>query len=773
MSALPWPVESITEDDAREFFQKGADKQFSGSWRFDNKYSPRLHDINKDGKHWAYRFKAFKRATWRSSTDTPYRKGPYFTFATSHPSKQEAEAWCYRDIYAKVHKNASKFKTPKRKSTTADRDLRAAKRTARKDPAAAKQREHDQQTQKVRAEMLQSVARRVTFRPSTLAVTASDNVAPSNATPVAPTRASRRGLGAKTRRHNKRVQQKLAKAEQAIQDATDNVAQIRAAYNSIEAGADSTFSAPIQTRGAAVGSTAIHTAVAVVAEATPTSLASDTVAAPIVQDANDEAQTSEDESVHDDNPLPLETAMAMATLSNAQARQLVYQMKCVCYCNMWLVKQWRAYADAVKSLQVGQRSPHIPTVTSSLHALIKHWKEEPPEDLTLWNILERRAGRTKTIYHVDTMRKWVKHWNITKSFRIASFNSTGDRSWYVGAHFATMVFKQKMRELMHNRTLSKIAMARFANDPGDNGFRSLLERRHKDCGTSLHRKVPPQIEIADSTALRWMKLCDAMHGRHVKGYADRRNDADIVQELKDYCVTMELLEKRMPLWTKSREGNIVIADRLRCDDDGIEDGSRFDFKTYYELKDIEPPQICLHGHEEGLCKCHKPVMHWGHDEAVFWSNNLSTLEWTVDGERALRPKNPGRGVMVSAFVCEQRGFGIHVTNEEWLRLLPIYNKFHQQHPWLKVNEPVAPEYDRQIGLVLFDYGSNKPKEDLGGDPALTTGWWNCAKFRVQCDFVLQCFNKLHGDTHQLMLQIDQSSLVSSACVVGSCRRFGA
>ena len=76
-----------------------------------------------------------------------------------------------------------------------------------------------------------------------------------------------------------------------------------------------------------------------------------------------------------------------------------------------------------------------------------------------------------------------------------------------------MVFKKKMRELLYNRTLSKRAMAEFANDPGDNGFRSLLEKRHKDCGTSLHRKVPLQIEIAESTAFRWMKLCGAMHVR--------------------------------------------------------------------------------------------------------------------------------------------------------------------------------------------------------------------------------------------------------------------
>lgn len=63
-------------------------------------------------------------------------------------------------------------------------------------------------------------------------------------------------------------------------------------------------------------------------------------------------------------------------------------------------------------------------------------------------------------------------------------------------------------------------------------------------------------------------------------------------------------------------------------------------------------------------------MHWGHDEAVFWCNLLSGCEWTVDGERKLRPKTLGRGYMVSAFVCEKRGMGLHVTPAEWAQLQP-------------------------------------------------------------------------------------------------------
>jgi hypothetical protein len=40
----------------------------------------------------------------------------------------------------------------------------------------------------------------------------------------------------------------------------------------------------------------------------------------------------------------------------------------------------------------------------------------------------------------------------------------------------------------------------------------------------------------------------------------------------------------------------------------------------------------LAGHADGKCSCHLPIMHWGHDEAVFWVNLLSGNEWVIDGE---------------------------------------------------------------------------------------------------------------------------------------------
>ena len=161
-------------------------------------------------------------------------------------------------------------------------------------------------------------------------------------------------------------------------------------------------------------------------------------------------------------------------------------------------------------------------------------------------------------------------------------------------------------------------------------------------------------------------------------------------------------------------------------------------------------------------------MHWGHDEAVFWVNLLSGNEWVIDGEvrdhqcqrhhanivkyataatksksvayradlaatmclrrtqRRLRPKTPGRGLMVSAFVCESRGFGIPVTAAEWNAVKHIRDEVHAEHDWFDVPTPVA-GHPVQIGLVMFAYGCKKVKEDSTNDDSLTSGWWNNAK----------------------------------------------
>jgi len=145
MSALPWPVATVTETNARNFFENGIYMQFTGPWYFDRSYPPKLRSVSH-GTRWSFRFKMFGHAHKRIlkfAEPDVYRLKPEYVDCTSYTSKQEAQSRCYRDIYAKIHENASKFRSPKvvkRKRAIARRDVRAAKRTSLRDPRGTQQR---------------------------------------------------------------------------------------------------------------------------------------------------------------------------------------------------------------------------------------------------------------------------------------------------------------------------------------------------------------------------------------------------------------------------------------------------------------------------------------------------------------------------------------------------------------------------------------------------------------------------------------------------------
>ena len=94
----------------------------------------------------------------------------------------------------------------------------------------------------------------------------------------------------------------------------------------------------------------------------------------------------------------------------------------------------------------------------------------------------------------------------------------------------------------------------------------------------------------------------------------------------------------------------------------------------------------------------------------------------IDGERRLRPKTKGQAIMVSSIIDESRGFGYPVTDEEWQKLKPIYDKFHGQYKWFHVPEPLD-GHQRQIGTVYYKFGARSQQHDSSANDPLNTGWW--------------------------------------------------
>ena len=60
----------------------------------------------------------------------------------------------------------------------------------------------------------------------------------------------------------------------------------------------------------------------------------------------------------------------------------------------------------------------------------------------------------------------------------------------------------------------------------------------------------------------------------------------------------------------------------------------------------------------------KPTLTFGQDEAIFRSSQFNESCWTIDGETTLRTKGPGVGIMVSAFVSREFGFGMDITGDQ-------------------------------------------------------------------------------------------------------------
>ena len=79
-----------------------------------------------------------------------------------------------------------------------------------------------------------------------------------------------------------------------------------------------------------------------------------------------------------------------------------------------------------------------------------------------------------------------------------------------------------------------------------------------------------------------------------------------------------------------------------------------------------PPPTCTDGltaFETGNPAAKKGLVYIFHDESSFHANEGQSVMWAEEGRVPIRPKNQGRGLMVSDFVTEYNGL-LELTNEE-------------------------------------------------------------------------------------------------------------
>jgi hypothetical protein len=61
----------------------------------------------------------------------------------------------------------------------------------------------------------------------------------------------------------------------------------------------------------------------------------------------------------------------------------------------------------------------------------------------------------------------------------------------------------------------------------------------------------------------------------------------------------------------------------------------------------------------------KPIIGFGQDEAIMKQHCFTTKAWTApSGQKAITPKDEGMGVMISAFLSREFGFGLKLSQEQ-------------------------------------------------------------------------------------------------------------
>ena len=143
--------------------------------------------------------------------------------------------------------------------------------------------------------------------------------------------------------------------------------------------------------------------------------------------------------------------------------------------------------------------------------------------------------------------------------------------------------------------------------------------------------------------------------------------------------------------------------------------------------------LCKHGHTKSVCLCHKPRLHHlGQDECVYHAYLHSSKTWYVQEIVGLYKKGQGKGVMVSAFVSEQVGFGLKIAVDQLEAVNAVRAKYER--------EPL----DADSLCTLFDYGKNKK------------GYWNYEHFALQVQDVMDVWEACYPE-EQILFEVDWSA----------------
>ena len=440
MHVLPFPIDTVTEAEARSFFKRGVDLLHYGSLFIDNGYEPRVVKTGSKGLGWSIRFKLFTTKNVRVSkkldgSSRIQRKSAIHVRCKDYATKEEAESRCYRDIYARVHWNTALFKTKAecdRETATKARSARANKRSNRdpRDAADSKRRQAITNFQKVRQEILDQAARLSSLR------TRSKRKVPATATEALPLPPKKSRAELKMERavskHKALVDAKLLNAQAKLENAVGQVSLLKQAYHQLKSELEDREYSYHQANTRKVSKTSGRA----VSVTTGSSLQNAVSCAALASASSCDVGMNDDEP---DNSNAVLISLALASLSQKQVKHLFKQFKAVFLCYTAAVKLWTAYIASLEKVGVGQQLPRAPSAASIIRAAC-HARETDTGCLS-----------KKDRFQARTMRKCLNYWDAHKSFKTGGC-AGGALSWCVAshtfvAHTGVINAERKMKDL--------------------------------------------------------------------------------------------------------------------------------------------------------------------------------------------------------------------------------------------------------------------------------------------------------------------------------------
>ena len=145
----------------------------------------------------------------------------------------------------------------------------------------------------------------------------------------------------------------------------------------------------------------------------------------------------------------------------------------------------------------------------------------------------------------------------------------------------------------------------------------------------------------------------------------------------------------------------------------------------------------------------KPIIIIGQDESIFKQYCLSKKQWFLpDGSTNANPKDEGQGIMISAFVSRDLGFGFNISPHDLRRI----NNCRHGSDYL----------DKEAALEIFD---RKEKHNLTESPFVRyfeygknqEGYWNYNHMIIQFEDVVDCLKVIFGNKYNYVFYFNHSS----------------